>query len=124
MQTDILPPAGKMKTPQTTLKVEDVLEWHKDGIALLHKGYCLKNGINKLGNTNPTFETMRKINSCVGKEEFIQMCNDFQFCSIKNRRADGRGQKLKPSNKAWYKLWSEIPLIYKDIINANLKEIG
>ena len=57
----------------------------------------------------------------LGKSSF-EMCNDFQFCSIKNRRIDGRGKKLKPSNKAWYKLWSEIPLIYKDIIHSNLKE--
>eukprot|EP00944_MAST-04C_sp_MAST-4C-sp1_P009476 g9476.t1 len=123
MQTDILPPAGKVKTPKTSLKVEEVIKWHKDGIALLHKAYCSKCGINKLGNTHRTFERMGKINACVDKEAFLQMCNDFSFCSIKNRRIDGRGAKLKPSNKSWYKLWSEIPLVYKDIIEANLAEI-
>ena len=33
------------------------------------------------------------------------------------------GQKLNPSNKSWYKLWSEIPLVRGHIIEANLAKL-
>ena len=124
IQTEILPPSGKVKTPMRTLRIDDVIGWHKDGLELMHKAYRSKVGLNKIGLENPTFDQISKHRETVGKEEFLQLASDFRFCSIKNRRVDGRGAKLISSNQAWYKLWSEIPLEYPDIIQNNLAEIS
>ncbi len=124
IQTDALPPPGPIRTPPRILKVDDVIGWHRDGLELIHRGYRSKVGLNKIGTNNPTFAEISRHRHTVGKEEYLQLTGDFQLRSGRNRRVDGRGKKLVATNQAWYKLWSEIPLAYPDIIEANLREIG